>query len=243
MSKAQETLIVQLDRMGTELAFRKAAMYLGTIRELEEGHFQIKETDNGYSAGTVTMGSFGAGFSTDKTNNPVTVDVYINSKTEQQTEVTIVASCFGGGPIQNNHCKSKLSTVKSAIMVSISEAPKQNVQQVNTVEKAEIEEQTVEQPTTSSPLITVVKTEESGTNKFNVFKILTFIFAGLSALLYAIVSVFWNHIACFILILLFSAVSFAFSVIVLRKDRDWLIQIIAPAMLLLVAIAFRIVIF
>lgn len=244
MAKAQESLIVQLDKMQSELAFRKAAMMLGTIRELEEGHFQIKETDNGYSAGTVTMGSFGGAFSTDKITNPATVDVYINEKSVQETEILIVASCFGVGPIQNNHCKSKLSTVKSAIMVAISESVKQCSAQSTanvSVNENVITEKQPEAPNT--PIITVVKTENTSNEKQkNTYKLVALIFAILTGIFYVIVSPLWNHIACYAIILVLSALSFVFCILNLKNEKNLLIQIIAPVMLLIVAMALRVII-
>lgn len=251
MAKAQETLIVELGKTETEIAFRKAALMLGTIRELEEGHFSIKEADNGYSAGSVTVGSFGAAFSTDKVTNPATVDIYIQSKTIQQTEVIIVASCFGGGPVQNNHCKAKLSTVKSAIMVAISEMPKRvspQVQAETTTLEAETatlgkEEQTTQQLPQlpqDRPLITVVKTEENSKNQTNTYKILAIVFAVITVLFYVVVAPFWYHVGCSILILVSAGVTIAFSVVALKRDKDWFVQSIVAVMITIIVIVLRI---
>lgn len=246
MSKVQESLIVELNKQEVELAFRKAAMFLGTIRELEDGHFSIKEMDNSYSAGTVTMGSFGTAFSTDKITNPATVDVYIQSISSQKTEVVIVASCFGGGPIQNNHCKAKLSTVKSAIMVAISESAKQNSIQNPSVSNVTITDAVEPEATraeTNKPVITVVKQGIDNSEKQNnTFKLVAIIFAIIAGVFYIIVSPFWSHMVCYLIIAVFSIVSFFFCVLYLNKDKHWLIQIIAPTMLIIAAISLRIVI-
>lgn len=126
MAKAQEKLLIGLDYTSTEIAFRKAAMSFGTIRDIGGGHFIIKETDNGYSAGSVTLGDFGVAISTDKTTYPTTTDIYIRNISLQQTEIDIQTKCFGIGPWQGNHCKAQLSTIKSAIIVAVSEYAKQN---------------------------------------------------------------------------------------------------------------------
>jgi len=121
MSRANETLTVNLSYDNAIMAFRRASQMLGTIRELDNGCFQIKESDNGYSAFSLTRGVFGTGITTNKITNPATVEVSFEKISDYKTNIYIEASCFGFGPIQGNHCKSKLATVKSAILVAVDE--------------------------------------------------------------------------------------------------------------------------
>ncbi len=123
MAKVTETMIAELGYDETIFAFRKACLSLGTVQEVEEGHFRIKETENGYSGGTITSTSEGGiAFSTNKTYWPATVNIYFRNIALAKTEITLTASEYGFG---SGHAKSKLSTVKSAIIVAVSEQAKQ----------------------------------------------------------------------------------------------------------------------
>lgn len=104
MSKVNETLLVELPIETTIMLFRKASRNFGGLIELSNNSFEVKESIQRTSWSTT---------------NPAKVRVEINSRGSKQTVVSLIASNFGFGPIQDNHCESQLGLVKNSLIVEI----------------------------------------------------------------------------------------------------------------------------
>lgn len=127
-------------------------------------------------------------------------------------------------------------------MVAISEMAKPMSQQVLTVEKRNEEgekQETISQPSSDKAIITVEKTEENVEKKFDIYRNLMFVFMVATLSFYVFVNAFWYHIVCNVLIFVTSTISFTFSVLYLKKEKDWFVQIVAPVMFLLMIISLK----